>query len=36
MNVTDANSLALLKAHLADDQPQLERAIASLNSTAKI
>lgn len=32
MTVTYANSLALLKAHLADYQPQLERAIAALNT----
>lgn len=31
MTVTYANSLALLKAHLADYQPQLEQAIAALN-----
>ncbi|MBW4691156.1 MAG: hypothetical protein KME27_05250 [Lyngbya sp. HA4199-MV5] len=31
MTVTYANSLALLKAHLADYQPQLERAIAALH-----
>lgn len=31
MTVTYANSLALLKAHLADYQPQLERAIAALS-----
>lgn len=31
MTITYANSLALLKAHLADYQPQLERAIAALH-----